>query len=116
MTEIMPRRKRIRTSIWSSKVTTYGRGYDQVILDGIANGTVLYNVVMEQKDWFLRTKKLSTSDYAILRMCKFLYYDRLTKTFTIREPLVVGYLAKKGCKPTVVRNSTTVPSTTIPKV
>ena len=103
MTEIMPKRKRIRTSIWSSKVTTYGRGYDQVILEGIANGTVLYNVVMEQKDWFLRTKKLSTSDYAILRMCKFLDYDRMTKTFSIRDPLVVGYLAKIGCKPTVVK-------------
>ena len=116
MTEIMPRRKRIRTSIWSSKVTTYGRGYDQVILDGIANGTVLYSIVLPQQDWFLRTRKLSTSDYAILRMCKFLYYDRLTKTFTIREPLVIGFLAKKGCKPIVVRDSTTLPSTTIPKV
>jgi hypothetical protein len=116
MTEIMPKRRRIRTSKWSSLVTTYGRGYDQVILEGIHNGTVLYSIVLPQQDWFLRTRKLSTSDYAILRMCKFLYYDRLTKTFTIRDRLVIGYLAKKGCKPIVVRDRTTLPSTTMPKV
>lgn len=112
MTEMTPRRKRIRASKWASLVSTPNRGYAEVILDGLRRGTVLYNIVIPQQDWFLRTRKLSKSDYAILRMCKFLDYDRMTKTFSIRDPLVVGYLAKIGCKPTVVRD-TTVPSTSL---
>ena len=116
MTDLTPKRKTIRRSKWSSLVTTIGRGYDLVLLDGIRSGKILYSLVLDQKDWFIRTRGITKSDYAILRMCKFLYYDRLTKTFTIREPLVIGYLAKKGCKPIVVRDSTTLPSTTIPKV
>ena len=114
MTEITPRLKRYHTSRWSSSITTSNRGYGEVLLDGITRGTVTMYIVMEQKDWFIRTSKLGKSDYAILRCCKFLDYSRLTKTFTIRNPLVVGYLAKIGCKPIVVR-STTVPLITMPK-
>ena len=116
MTEIAPKKKRMRSSKWSALVTTSGRGYDLVIRDGLRSGKVSYSLVLDQHDWFIRTSRLSKEDYAILRMCKFLYYDRLTKTFTIRDRLVIGYLAKKGCKPIVVRTSTTLPSTTMPKV
>ena len=114
MTELTPRRKRIRSSIFSSSITTVNRGYGEVLLDGIANGTITYCIVPHQKDWFIRTRKLGKSDYAILRCCKFLDYSRMTKTFTIRNPLVVGYLARIGCKPIVVSN-TTLPSTTMSK-
>ena len=85
-----------------------------MLLDGIAKGTVTMYMVIEQKDWFIRTSKLGKSDYAILRCCKFLDYSRMTKTFTIRNPLVVGYLARIGCKPIVVRD-TTLPSITMSK-
>ena len=85
-----------------------------MLLDGITRGTVTMYIVMEQKDWFIRTSKLGMSDYAILRCCKFLDYSRMTKTFTIRNPLVVGYLARIGCKPIVVSN-TTLPSITMSK-
>ena len=108
MTELTPKRKRIRTSKWSALVKTSGRGYDLVIRDGLRSGKVSYSLVLDQRDWFIRTSRLTKEDYAILRMCKFLYYDRMTKTFTIRDPLVVGQLARLGCKPRVVRN-TTVP-------
>ena len=114
MTELTPRRKRIRSAIFSSSITTVNRGYGEVLLDGIANGTITYCIVPHQKDWFIRTRKLGKSDYAILRCCKFLDYSRMTKTFTIRNPLVVGYLARIGCKPIVVSN-TTLPSTTMSK-
>ena len=117
MTEIQPRRK-VRRSVYSSSITTVNRGYDSVILEGISKGTISYYLVVDQHDWFIRTRKLSRSDYAILRCCKFLDYSRMTKTFTIRDPLVVGYLAKKGAKPIVVRNtgsSITVPSTIMRK-
>ena len=109
MTELTPKRRRIRSSKWSSLVTTSNRGYDLVLRDGIRRGKILYSVVLDKSDWFIRTRSLSTSDYAILRMCKFLDYDRQTKTFTIRDPLVVGYLAKMGVKPTVVVRNTTLP-------
>ena len=108
MTELTPKRRRIRSSKWSSLVTTSNRGYDLVLRDGIRRGKILYSLVLDQHDWFIRTRGITKSDYAILRMCKFLDYSRLTKTFTIRDPLVVGYLAKMGVKPTVVR-STTLP-------
>lgn len=114
MTEITPRRKRYTGSIWNSSITTSNRGYGEVLLDGITRGTVTMYIVMAQKDWFIRTSKLGKSDYAILRCCKFLDYSRMTKTFTIRSPLVIGYLARIGCKPIVVR-STTLPSTTMSK-
>ena len=114
MTEITPRRKRYSGSRWCSSITTSNRGYGEVLLDGIANGTITYCIVPHQKDWFIRTRKLGKSDYAILRCCKFLDYSRMTKTFTIRNPLVVGYLARIGCKPIVVSN-TTLPSPTMSK-
>ena len=114
MTQITPRLKRYSGSRWSSSITTSNRGYGEVLLDGITRGTVTMYIVMAQKDWFIRTSKLGKSDYAILRCCKFLDYSRMTKTFTIRSPLVIGYLARIGCKPIVVRN-TTLPSTTMSK-
>ena len=114
MTQITPRLKRYSGSRWSSSITTSNRGYGEVLLDGIANGTITYCIVPHQKDWFIRTSKLGKSDYAILRCCKFLDYSRMTKTFTIRSPLVIGYLARIGCKPIVVSN-TTLPSTTMSK-
>ncbi len=115
MTDLTPKRKTIRRSKWSSLVTTIGRGYDLVLLDGLRSGKILYSLVLDQKDWFIRTRGITKSDYAILRCCKFLDYSRMTKTFTIRDPLVVGYLAKMGVKPTVIRNSITLPSTTSSK-
>jgi hypothetical protein len=103
MTEMTPRRHRRGLSRWSTLITTSNRGYAEVILDGLVKGTVEYNIVLPKQDWFIRTRRINTSDYAILRNCKFLSYDRLTKTFSIRDPLVIGYLAKNGCKPHVVR-------------
>jgi len=114
MTQITPRLKRYSGSRWNSSITVPNRGYGEVLLDGIANGTITYCIVPHQKDWFIRTRKLGKSDYAILRCCKFLDYSRMTKTFTIRNPLVVGYLARIGCKPIVVSN-TTLPSITMSK-
>jgi len=111
MTQITPKLRRYRGSRYSSMITTANRGYAEVILDGTRKGTITMHIVMSQGDWFLRTSRLNSSDYAILRCCKFLKYDRLTKTFTIRDPLVVGQLAKKGVKPIVVGKTTTVPYT-----
>ena len=103
MTEMTPKKRIRRLSRWSTLITTSNRGYAEVILDGLVKGTVEYNIVLPKQDWFIRTRRINTSDYAILRNCKFLSYERMTKTFSIRDPLVIGVLAKNGCKPHVVR-------------
>ena len=64
MTELTPKRKRIRTSKWSALVSTSGRGYDLVIRDGLRSGKVSYSLVLDQRDWFINIERTIRCDHA----------------------------------------------------
>ena len=90
---------------WSYRVSTIARGMFEVLLDGTKSGKCTISIVMPQRDWFVRVRGLTTSDYAILRATRLLRYDRNTKTFTISDPLVIGKLARMGVKPKLIRTN-----------
>ena len=102
MTQLVPKKKSTYVSRWANGIRVSNRGIFEVISNGYLRGKITLSIVKAQKDWFLRTKGLDSSDYCILRASKMIRYDRMTKTFTIDNPLVIGQLSKMGVKPVVI--------------